>query len=82
MKKKRVIISIIITIILDLLFIPIRGYGKFSSLYAKDNIINIVKQNSCNICINYQIAYLVLIIQTIIIFIIIYLILSLFKKEK
>ena len=82
MKKRKIIISIFFTIIFDLFFIPIKGYGKYSSLYAKDNIINIIKQNSCDICINYQIAYLILIIQSIIVFIIIFLILNLFKKEK
>ncbi len=80
--KKKVLFALVITIITDLLFIPIKGYGKYNYLSGRDNIYNIIKQNSCKMCLNYEISILGLIVQSILLFIGIMLIFKVFKKKE
>ena len=82
-KKIKYIFAFLVTIIIDLVFIPIKGYGNYNKLYGRDNIYNLIKQNSCDICLNYQISILHLIIQSILIFTFVILLFKVFsRKEK
>ena len=80
--KTGIITSIIITILTNLLSIPIKATTTYHSFYGRDNIINYIKNNTCKTCYNFSIDWLVLFIQTIIIFVVSYFILTVFNKRR
>ena len=83
MKNKiNILISLITSIITCLLFIPIYSKTTYNIYYGRTNIFSLIKQNSCKLCYNYNINWILLILQFIIIYILVILILKPFNKKE
>lgn len=76
-KYKYLIISFLITIIINSFFVPIKIKSSIRTYHGVDNIIKIIKANNCKNCFSPTISYFILVIQLLISFIIIY---NLIKK--
>ncbi|MDD6879262.1 MAG: hypothetical protein PUD59_03415 [bacterium] len=83
MKKYKYIIRvIIITVIINLIFIPIKLNSSIKTYYGIDNIINIMKTKKCSNCFPVSINYYMFIFQIIITFIITYIIMNRRRKYE
>ena len=80
--KKNLALSLVFTISTNLISIPIKAFTNKSALYGRDNIINIIKNKSCKTCFNFDINWIVYIVQIITSFFIFYFILYTISKRR
>ena len=84
--KLNILISIIASLIVGLLFIPIKVTGGLngSRVYGRTSIINFISpnKNMCTNCYTYKISWLLLLLEVILVFGIALIILNIIEKRK
>ena len=80
--KTNNLIAFITAITTSLIFVPIYTKTSYDTYYGRTNIFLLLKQNSCKLCYNYNINWILLIIQFIIIYILVIFILKQFNKKE
>ena len=80
---KHVEISIIVTVVIGLIFVPVKVIGSFAKIYDWVNLVTYIdnKMKICTDCYRLTINYLVYIPELIIVFFISLFILNLLKKK-
>ena len=80
---KHVGISIIVTVVFALIFVPVKVVGSFAKIYDWTNLVTYIdnRMRICTECYHLSINYLIYIPELIIVFFISLLILNLLKKK-
>ena len=81
-KRYNFFIAFITTVVVSSVFIPIYIKTSYDTFYGRTNLISLIQQNKCDMCYNYNVNWLLLIIQSVVIYIFVLLILKLTTKKE